>query len=376
AHYRFTPTTPWNELPEPVRHALLYGSGEHAIPFPAGRGGRGMVRRPFEGLVPWLERRLRDTRSSWIRDELEGLIAETHCSTCDGTRLRREARFVRVGGRSIVEVSALPIREAVAFVDGLALGAVESEIARPILKEVRDRLGFLVDVGLDYLALDRGAATLSGGEGQRIRLATQIGSKLVGVLYILDEPSIGLHQRDNARLLATLAQLRDLGNTVVVVEHDRDTILAADHVIDMGPGAGVHGGEVVAVGSPAAVMAEERSLTGRYLSGAAEVPVPAQRRRGAGWTIGVRGARAHNLKSVDVDIPLGTMTAVTGVSGSGKSSLVVDTIYPALARRLGESRVEPGPVDEISGWQMLDKVIEIDQAPIGRSPRSNPATYT
>jgi excinuclease ABC subunit A len=375
-HYRFAPTTSWNELPEPVRHALLYGSGEHAIPFPAGRGGRGMVRRPFEGLVPWLERRLRDTRSSWIRDELEGLIAETHCSTCDGTRLRREARFVRVGGRSIVEVSALPIREAVAFVDGLALGAVESEIARPILKEVRDRLGFLVDVGLDYLTLDRGAATLSGGEGQRIRLATQIGSRLTGVLYVLDEPSIGLHQRDTERLLRTLTALRDLGNTVVVVEHDRDVILAADHVIDMGPGAGVQGGHVVATGTPSELQSNPASLTGRYLAGIESIPVPTQRRRGTGWSLGVRGARANNLKHVDVAIPLGTMTCVTGVSGSGKSTLVIDTIYRALARKLGLGREEPGAHDELTGWQLVDKVVEISQAPIGRSPRSNPATYT
>ena len=373
AHYRFDPKTPFAELPPEIRRILLEGSGDEAIE--VGRPGR-TVKRPYPGILALLERRQRETRSSWLRDELEGLITDRRCTACDGTRLRPEARFVRVGGRSIVEVSALPIGEAQAFLAGLELSPTETEIARPIVKEIEARLAFLVDVGLDYLTLDRGAATLSGGEGQRIRLATQIGSRLVGVLYILDEPSIGLHQRDNARLLATLAQLRDLGNTVVVVEHDRDTILAADHVIDMGPGAGVHGGEVVAAGSPAAVMAEERSLTGRYLSGTAEVPVPAQRRRGAGWAIGVRGARAHNLKSVDVDIPLGTMTAVTGVSGSGKSSLVVDTIYPALARKLGEGRIEPGAVDEITGWQMLDKVIEIDQAPIGRSPRSNPATYT
>jgi excinuclease ABC subunit A len=372
-HYRFDPKTPFAELPAETQRILLDGSGDEAIE--VGRPGR-TVKRPFPGILALLDRRQRETRSSWLREELEGLVTDRRCAACDGTRLRPEARFVRVGGRSIVEVSALPIGEAGAFFAGLDLSSTEAEIARPIIKDIQARLAFLVDVGLDYLTLDRGAATLSGGEGQRIRLATQIGSRLVGVLYILDEPSIGLHQRDNARLLATLARLRDLGNTVIVVEHDRDTILEADHVIDMGPGAGVHGGEVVAAGSPSAVMAEPRSLTGRYLSGAEEVPVPAQRRRGAGWTISVRGARAHNLKAVDVDIPLGTMTAVTGVSGSGKSSLVVDTIYPALARRLGETRLERGPVDEITGWQMLDKVIEIDQAPIGRSPRSNPATYT
>ena len=373
AQYRFRLDTPFKDLPATVRAVLLEGSGEQEVEF--AHGGR-TVRRPFAGLLALCRRRQQETRSAWLREELEGLVSDRRCTACEGTRLRREARFVRVGGRSIVEVSALPIGDALAFFRGLALSPTESEIARPIVKEILARLGFLIDVGLDYLALDRGAATLSGGEGQRIRLATQIGSKLVGVLYILDEPSIGLHQRDNARLLATLRQLRDLGNTVVVVEHDRDTILAADHVIDMGPGAGVHGGRVVAAGPPAVIMADPASLTGRYLAGTEEVPVPRPRRRGSGWTIGVRGARANNLCGIDVDVPLGTMTCVTAVSGSGKSSLVVDTIYPALARRLGGGRQEPGAHDGLSGWQMLDKVIEIDQAPIGRSPRSNPATYT
>jgi excinuclease ABC subunit A len=373
AQYRFRLTTPFAALPPTVRTVLLEGSGDQEIEF--AHGGR-TIRRPFAGLLALLQRRQQETRSAWLREELEGLVSDRVCDACKGTRLRQEARFVRVGGRSIVEVSALPIGDALGFFRGLDLSPGEAQIARPIVKEIVARLGFLVDVGLDYLALDRGAATLSGGEGQRIRLATQIGSKLVGVLYILDEPSIGLHQRDNARLLATLCQLRDLGNTVIVVEHDRDTILAADHVIDMGPGAGVHGGEVVAEGSPAAIMANPASLTGRYLAGTEEVPVPRQRRRGNGWTIGVRGARANNLRGVDVDIPLGTITCVTGVSGSGKSTLVVDTIYPALAKRLADGREEPGAHDELTGWQMLDKVIEIDQAPIGRSPRSNPATYT
>jgi excinuclease ABC subunit A len=359
ARLRVPVRTPFSSLPAAPRGVLLNGNG----------GG-------FEGLLPMLERRLRETRSVWLRDELQDLMSEVTCPDCAGARLRREARFVRVGGRSIVEVSALSIAEAAAFFRTLTLGPQETEIARPIVKEIEARLGFLLAVGLEYLTLDRAASTLSGGEGQRIRLATQIGSGLVGVLYILDEPSIGLHPRDTARLLDTLVRLRDLGNTVVVVEHDRDTILAADHVIDMGPGAGLHGGHVVAEGPPAAVMADPGSLTGQYLAGTREVPVPAQRRRGTGWRIAVRGARANNLRRVDVDFPLGTMVCVTGVSGSGKSTLVIDTLHRALAGRLGGAAGEPGEHDEIVGWQMIDKIIEIDQAPIGRTPRSNPATYT
>jgi excinuclease ABC subunit A len=374
AHYRFPRDTPFGDLPEATQQVLLHGSGDEEISVQRKGGGR--ARRPFAGIIPLLERRQRETRTAWIRDEIEGLVAEARCPTCEGTRLRREARFVLVAGRSIAEVSALSIREAQRFLDGLTLGPQEAEIARPILKEMRARLGFLMDVGLEYLSIDRGAATLSGGEGQRIRLATQIGSRLTGVLYVLDEPSIGLHQRDNARLLATLLALRDLGNTVIVVEHDPEMILAADHVIDMGPGAGVHGGEVVAVGAPAEVMSNPASLTGRYLARDLVIPVPAHRRRGTGWSIRVRGARANNLRGIDVSIPLGAMTCVTGVSGSGKSTLVIDTLYRALARRLGGGRDEPGAHDELVGWQLIDKVIEISQAPIGRSPRSNPATYT
>jgi excinuclease ABC subunit A len=374
AHYRFRRDAPFASLPEATRAALLHGSGDEEI---AVKDARGTTRRrPFAGIVPLLERRQADARTAWVRDEIEALVAEARCPECDGTRLRREARFVLVGGRSIVEVSALPIGDALQFLDGLDLGPQETAIARPILKDLRARLGFLLDVGLDYLTIDRGAATLSGGEGQRIRLATQIGSRLTGVLYVLDEPSIGLHQRDTARLLSTMTALRDLGNTVVVVEHDPEIIRAADHVIDMGPGAGVHGGRVVAVGTPAEIMANPDSLTGRYLSGTCAVPVPAQRRRGSGWSIGVRGARANNLRGIDVAFPLGAMTCVTGVSGSGKSTLVIDTFYRALARRLGGGREEPGAHDELVGWQLVDKVIDISQAPIGRSPRSNPATYT
>jgi excinuclease ABC subunit A len=377
AHYGVSPDAAYDALPAAFQEALLHGTGETEVAFPSRRGGKtGVTRRPFPGLIPWLSRRQHESRSSWLRDEIESLMAEVRCADCDGTRLRREARFVKIDGRSIVDVSALAVREAAAWFGGLELPPTEREIARPILRELASRLGFLVDVGLDYLTLDRGAVTLSGGEGQRIRLATQIGSRLTGVLYVLDEPSVGLHQRDTARLLGTLHGLRDLGNTVVVVEHDPDTIRAADHVIDMGPGAGVRGGEVVATGTPAEIERHPASLTGRYLSGAAMIPVPRPRRRGSGWSIGVRGARAHNLRDVDVTIPVGTMTCVTGVSGSGKSTLVVDTIYRALARRLGVVGDEPGAHDELVGWQLLDKVIEIDQTPIGRSPRSNPATYT
>src|SRR5437899_1379778 len=373
AQYRFRLDTPFKDLPATVRAVLLEGSGEQEVEF--AHGGR-TLRRPFAGLLALCKRRQQETRSAWLREELEGLVTDRRCTACAGTRLRREARFVRVGGRNIVEVSALPIADAAAFFRELELSPAETEIARPILKEVIGRLGFLIDVGLDYLTLDRGAATLSGGEGQRIRLATQIGSRLVGVLYILDEPSIGLHPRDNARLLALLRELRDLGNSVIVVEHDRETILAADHLVDMGPGAGVHGGHVVATGPPAAIMANAASLTGRYLSGAEEIPVPPHRRRGTGWSVGIRGARANNLRGVDVDFPLGTMICVTGVSGSGKSTLVIDTLHRALARRIGGAGEEPGAHDEVVGWQLIDKVIEISQAPIGRSPRSNPATYT
>jgi excinuclease ABC subunit A len=297
------------------------------------------------------------------------------CPTCHGARLKKEVMFVRVAGRNICEVTALSIKDALAFFDTLALSEKETGIARRILKEIRERLYFLVNVGLDYLSLDRTAGTLSGGEGQRIRLATQIGSSLVGVLYILDEPSIGLHQRDNARLLQTLKHLRDIGNTVLVVEHDEETIMEADHVIDMGPGAGVHGGEVVAQGTPAEIMANPASLTGRYLSGELSIPVPRTRRRAEKF-ITVIGAIENNLKDVEVAIPLGVMTCVTGVSGSGKSTLVIDTLYRVLCQRLYRSREKAGQVKDITGLELLDKVINIDQSPIGRTPRSNPATYT
>jgi excinuclease ABC subunit A len=297
------------------------------------------------------------------------------CPTCEGARLRKESLFVRIGGKNIREVCALSIRETEIFFAELQLTEKEAEIARRILKEIRERLSFLAYVGLDYLSLDRASGTLSGGEGQRIRLATQVGSSLVGVLYILDEPSIGLHQRDNRRLLETLKRLRDLGNTVLVVEHDEETILEADHVIDMGPGAGVHGGEVVAQGTPAEILANPNSLTGLYLSGKLSIPLPVARRQSNRF-LQIRQARENNLKNIDVDIPLGVMTCITGVSGSGKSTLIIDTLFKALSQRLYRSRDKAGKVDEILGVEMLDKVIDIDQSPIGRTPRSNPATYT
>jgi len=352
-------TVPYATLPAPVRTALLDGE-------PGG----------FPGLVALLADRQRETQSRWLKAELESLVTTATCPDCVGARLRREARFVRIAGTGIVDVGRLPIAEARAFFAGLTLGPAAERLARPILREVDARLGFLEDVGLGYLALERGATTLSGGEEQRIRLATQIGAALTGVLYVLDEPSIGLHPRDTARLLRTLTRLRDLGNTVVVVEHDRDVIESADFVIDMGPGAGTQGGRIVATGSPAEIARNEASLTGAYLAGRKSIPRTESRRAGSGWQLGVLGATLHNLKDADFVVPLGTLTCVTGVSGSGKSSLVLDTLYRALATRLGLGREHPGPHRELVGWQLVDKVIDIGQGPIGRTPRSTPATYT
>jgi excinuclease ABC subunit A len=375
-HYGFDLDTPYGELLEPVRQLLLYGSGSEQIRFYYDQGGQRIYyRRPFEGVLPNLERRLRETESEQQRERLEEFLSFRPCPTCHGARLNPAALAVRIGGKNIHEVCAMSVTAAQAFFAGLQLPPREAEIARRVLKEVQERLAFLAGVGLEYLTLDRTAGTLSGGEGQRIRLATQIGSSLVGVLYILDEPSIGLHQRDNRRLLDTLKSLRDLGNTVLVVEHDEETILAADHVIDMGPGAGVHGGEIVAQGPPPAILAAPASLTGDYLSGRRSIPLPAWRRPAKG-TLTLCGARANNLQGIDVVIPLGVMTCVTGVSGSGKSTLVVDTLYRALAQRLHQAKVKPGEVAAIEGLEQLDKVIDIDQSPIGRTPRSNPATYT
>jgi excinuclease ABC subunit A len=375
-HFGFDIHTPFGRLPEKVRRVLLHGSGEEPVRFFFDQGGRRhFYEKPFEGVIPNLERRFRETDSETVRENLERFMNVMPCPTCEGARLRRESLFVRVGGKSIREVTAFSIAEAQTFFETLSLPAKEAEIARRVLKEIRERLSFLSHVGLDYLSLDRTAGTLSGGEGQRIRLATQVGSSLVGVLYILDEPSIGLHQRDNRRLLETLKRLRDLGNTVLVVEHDEETILEADHVIDMGPGAGVHGGEVVAQGTPQEIIDNPASLTGQYLSGALAIPLPAVRRQSERF-LTIRGARETNIKGLEARIPLGVMTCVTGVSGSGKSTLVIDTLFRALAQHLYRAKEKAGKVDELLGLEFLDKVIDIDQSPIGRTPRSNPATYT
>ncbi len=375
-HFAFSVSTPFAELPEKLRGVLLQGSGKEKVRFFFDQGGRRhFYEKSFEGVIPNLQRRYRETDSDGVRESLERFMNQMPCPTCSGARLRPESLCVTVGGRNIQQVCALAIAEAEPFFRDLQLPPKQAEIARRVLKEIRERLGFLSHVGLDYLALDRTAGTLSGGEGQRIRLATQIGSSLTGVLYILDEPSIGLHQRDNRRLLDTLEKLRDLGNTVLVVEHDEETILEADHVIDMGPGAGVHGGEIVAQGTPREVLANPDSLTGRYLAGDLTIPVPTARRESSRF-LTIRGARENNLRGIDVRIPLGVMTCVTGVSGSGKSTLVIDTLFRALGQRLYRSKEKAGKVDDILGLEQLDKVIDIDQSPIGRTPRSNPATYT
>ncbi|MGG3005396.1 excinuclease ABC subunit UvrA [Geobacillus stearothermophilus] len=377
-HYGIPMDVPVRDLPKEQLDKILYGSGGEPIYFRY-TNDFGQVREQyiaFEGVIPNVERRYRETSSDYIREQMEKYMAEQPCPTCQGYRLKKESLAVLVGGKHIGEVTAMSVTEALAFFDGLELTEKEAQIARLILREIRDRLGFLQNVGLDYLTLSRSAGTLSGGEAQRIRLATQIGSRLTGVLYVLDEPSIGLHQRDNDRLIATLKSMRDLGNTLIVVEHDEDTMLAADYLIDIGPGAGIHGGEVVAAGTPEEVMNDPNSLTGQYLSGKKFIPIPAERRRPDGRWLEVVGAREHNLKNVSVNIPLGTFVAVTGVSGSGKSTLVNEVLYKALAQKLNRAKAKPGEHRDIRGLEHLDKVIDIDQSPIGRTPRSNPATYT
>lgn len=374
--YGFSLDVPFRDLPENIKKILLYGDDSEIKMTLSSDNYTYTYKRKYEGVVTNLERRYHTGNSESVRREIEKYLRDLPCSACGGKRLRPEALAVKVGGKNIWEICSMPVGELSEFLSGLTLGKSQSVIAAPILKEVNARLSFLCDVGLDYLTLSRSATTLSGGEAQRIRLATQIGSGLTGVVYILDEPSIGLHQRDNERLINTLKHLRDLGNTLIVVEHDEDTMRAADFLVDIGPGAGVHGGEVIAAGTPEEVAACERSITGDYLSGRKKIPVPSERRQFGEHSIKIFGARQNNLKGIDVEFPIGLITAVTGVSGSGKSSIVNQILYPAVSNRVSGSRLVEGKYDRIEGVEYLDKVICIDQSPIGRTPRSNPATYT
>lgn len=376
-HYGFSVDVPIEELGDDVINMLLYGNNGEKFKVVYDRDfGKGEAMMSLEGVINNLERRYRETKSDSMREEIEGFMSSSPCPLCKGARLKKESLSVYVGGISIAELCNKPIHEILDFVNELKLTPKEEIISNQVLKEIKARLGFLVNVGLDYLTLSRTAGTLSGGEAQRIRLATQIGSSLVGVLYILDEPSIGLHQRDNGKLLKALRDLTDLGNTLLVVEHDEDTMYAADHIIDIGPGAGSHGGEVVAEGTIQDIMACERSITGQYLSGKKYIPVPAERKKPNGNWITIKGARENNLKNLDVRFPMGVFTCVTGVSGSGKSTLVNEILYKALAQKVYKSRLKPGEHDEVLGLENVDKVVDIDQSPIGRTPRSNPATYT
>ncbi len=379
-HFKVSTHEPWRDLAPAVREAILFGTGEEIVTLRYDDGLRSYeTRKPFEGVIPNMERRWIETDSDWVRDELSKYQATKPCEACGGARLKPEALAVKIAKLHISEVAEMSVAEAGDWFEGVPehLTPKRQEIAQRILKEINERLGFLRSVGLGYLTLSRASGTLSGGESQRIRLASQIGSGLTGVLYVLDEPSIGLHQRDNARLLETLKRLRDLGNTVIVVEHDEEAIREADYVIDMGPAAGTHGGEVIAVGTPDRIMQSPDSLTGQYLTGMRQIPLPKTRRRGhRKQSIRIAGATAHNLKGVTAEIPLGTFTCITGVSGSGKSTLIIETLYKALARRLHGARGQPGAHDKITGLEHLDKIIDIDQSPIGRTPRSNPATYT
>ncbi|MFZ1091030.1 MAG: excinuclease ABC subunit UvrA, partial [Xanthobacteraceae bacterium] len=378
-HYKFTLDSKWKDLPKRTQEAILHGSGDDTIRFVYDDGLRSYeTKKPFEGVITNLERRWRETESDWAREEMAKYFTDVPCAACKGYRLKPEALCVKVGALHIGEVADMSVKRAGEWFTQLpaALSAKQNEIAARVLKEIRERLKFLVDVGLEYLTLARASGTLSGGESQRIRLASQIGSGLTGVLYVLDEPSIGLHQRDNARLLDTLRRLRDLGNTVIVVEHDEDAIRTADHVLDIGPGAGIHGGRIVAQGSVQDLIAEPVSYTGKYLSGELMVPIPERRARNPARVLKVVNARGNNLKNITAEIPLGLLACVTGVSGGGKSTLLVDTLYKAIARKLNGASEAPAPYDRIEGMEHLDKVIDIDQSPIGRTPRSNPATYT
>ena len=378
-HFKVSMATPWEKLGKKVQDAILYGTAEEEVDFVYEDGVRRYTNtKPFEGVIGNIERRFRETESDWVREELSRYQDAHPCDACGGYRLKPQALAVKINDRHIGQVCDLSIKAANEWFAELpkTLSKKQTEIATRILKEIRERLQFLVDVGLDYLTLSRASGTLSGGESQRIRLASQIGSGLTGVLYVLDEPSIGLHQRDNARLLETLKHLRDIGNTVIVVEHDEDAILSADHVVDIGPGAGIHGGHIVAQGTPDEIMASADSVTGQYLTGVRQIPMPRKRRKPNGKALKVVGARANNLKDVTAEIPLGIFTCITGVSGGGKSTLLIDTLYKAVARRLNNAREHPGEHDKVEGLEHLDKVIDIDQSPIGRTPRSNPATYT
>ncbi len=376
-HYGFSLDTPWKELPEGTRRVILLGSGEEEITFDYRRGGHTLTyRQPFAGVIEWLRRKFSGAASAGVRERMDAYVRRAACPACGGSRLKKESLAVKIEGRSIFDVSALSISDALGFFRSFEPAGARGEIARPITRGIIERLEFLEEVGLGYLTLDRRASTLAGGESQRIRLATQIGTSLVGVLYILDEPSIGLHYRDNENLLKTLFRLRDLGNTIVVVEHDEGIIRSADFIVDLGPGAGAKGGGIVAAGPLPEIMGKKESLTGRYLAGEAKIPIPAGRRRGTGCSIRIIGAREHNLKDIEVSFPLGCFICVCGVSGSGKSTLVNDILYQALAAHFYRSRGVPGEHDRIEGIEHIDKVIEIDQSPIGRTPRSNPATYT
>ncbi|MDH3638734.1 MAG: excinuclease ABC subunit UvrA [Gammaproteobacteria bacterium] len=378
-HYKFNVDSPFERLPKRVRDVILYGSGDERIKFTYLRGrGRGIQRtHRFEGVIPNMERRYRETESSSVREDLAKFISAQPCESCNGSRLRIEPRFVFVANHAINDITRMSIGQAHQFFDKLALTGHRGKIAEKIVKEIKERLGFLVNVGLEYLTLERSAETLSGGEAQRIRLASQIGSGLVGVMYVLDEPSIGLHQRDNGRLLQTLTRLRDLGNTVIVVEHDEEAIRAADHILDLGPGAGIHGGNVVAQGKINEIQANTHSLTGRYLAGTKQIPTPDSRIEfDPERKLSIVGAAGNNLCDIDVEVPVGLLTCVTGVSGSGKSTLINDTLFPAIAQKLYKSKNNPAPFSEIDGIEHFDKIVDIDQSPIGRTPRSNPATYT